>query len=162
MAVQIQEIRDAFLSYQTDKGFVHGYDQMYSVVFDIIGNPESLLEIGFHRGYSAAAWKHLLPEATLQFVDKVEPAEITPPAVGLPLLIQNSVRSAITEAVGQNFDIIIDDGDHRPDYQWQTFLNLEVVQADLERNLLLVKGSVPGPNGGVVIIRNAVKGAVKE
>jgi large subunit ribosomal protein L3 len=43
-----------------------------------------------------------------------------------------------------------------------TTLNLEVVQADLERNLLLVKGSVPGPNGGVVIIRNAVKGAVKE
>lgn len=38
-----------------------------------------------------------------------------------------------------------------------TTLNLEVVQADLERNLLLVKGSVPGPNGGVVIIRNAVK-----
>jgi ribosomal protein L3 len=27
---------------------------------------------------------------------------------------------------------------------------------------LLVKGSVPGPNGGVVIIRNAVKGKAKE
>jgi large subunit ribosomal protein L3 len=39
-----------------------------------------------------------------------------------------------------------------------TTLNLEVVQADLERGLLLVKGSVPGPNGGVVIVRNAVKG----
>ena len=39
-----------------------------------------------------------------------------------------------------------------------TTLNLEVVQADPERNLLLVKGSVPGPNGGVVIVRNAVKG----
>ena len=39
-----------------------------------------------------------------------------------------------------------------------TTLNLEVVQADLERNLLLIKGSVPGPNGGVVIVRNAVKG----
>ena len=39
-----------------------------------------------------------------------------------------------------------------------TTLNLEVVQADVERNLLLVKGSVPGPNGGVVIVRNAVKG----
>lgn len=38
-----------------------------------------------------------------------------------------------------------------------TTLNLEVVQADLERNLLLVKGAVPGPNGGVVIVRNAVK-----
>lgn len=38
-----------------------------------------------------------------------------------------------------------------------TTLNLEVVQADPERNLLLVKGSVPGPAGGVVIVRNAVK-----
>lgn len=39
-----------------------------------------------------------------------------------------------------------------------TTLNLEVVQADVERNLLLVKGSVPGPNGGLVLVRNAVKG----
>jgi large subunit ribosomal protein L3 len=39
-----------------------------------------------------------------------------------------------------------------------TILNLEVVQADSERNLLLVKGAVPGPNGGVVIVRDAVKG----
>lgn len=42
--------------------------------------------------------------------------------------------------------------------QQVTTLNLEVVQADVERGLLLVKGSVPGPNGGVVIVRNAVKG----
>lgn len=42
-----------------------------------------------------------------------------------------------------------------------TTLNLEVVEADAERNLLLVKGSVPGPNGGVVIVRNAVKGRAK-
>ncbi len=39
-----------------------------------------------------------------------------------------------------------------------TTLNLEVVEADAERGLLLVRGSVPGPNGGVVIVRNAVKG----
>jgi large subunit ribosomal protein L3 len=39
-----------------------------------------------------------------------------------------------------------------------TTLNLEVVQADAERDLLLVKGAVPGPRGGVVVIRNAVKG----
>lgn len=41
--------------------------------------------------------------------------------------------------------------------QQVTTLNLEVVQADTERDLLLVKGAVPGPRGGVVIIRNAVK-----
>jgi large subunit ribosomal protein L3 len=39
-----------------------------------------------------------------------------------------------------------------------TTLNLEVVQADAERNLLLIKGAVPGPRGGMVLIRGAVKG----
>ena len=38
-----------------------------------------------------------------------------------------------------------------------TVLNLEVVEVDLERNLLLIKGAVPGPNGGLVLVRNAVK-----
>ncbi len=42
-----------------------------------------------------------------------------------------------------------------------TTLNLEVVQADGERDLLLVKGAVPGPRGGLVIIRSAVKGGSK-
>jgi large subunit ribosomal protein L3 len=41
-----------------------------------------------------------------------------------------------------------------------TTLNLEVVSSDPERNLLLVKGAVPGPRGGVVIVRNAVKANV--
>jgi large subunit ribosomal protein L3 len=38
-----------------------------------------------------------------------------------------------------------------------TVLNLQVVQADAERNLLLVKGAVPGPEGGLVMVRSAVK-----
>jgi large subunit ribosomal protein L3 len=38
-----------------------------------------------------------------------------------------------------------------------TTLNLEVVQGDPERNLLLVKGAVPGPTGSIVFVRDAVK-----
>ena len=38
-----------------------------------------------------------------------------------------------------------------------TVQNLEVVRVDVERNLLLVKGAVPGAPGGDVIIRPAVK-----
>lgn len=40
----------------------------------------------------------------------------------------------------------------------RTSQNLEVVRVDVERNLLLVKGAVPGNAGGDVIIRPAVKG----
>ena len=42
-----------------------------------------------------------------------------------------------------------------------TTLNLVVVEADPERNLLLVKGAVPGPNGGLVFVRNGVKAGAK-
>ncbi len=40
----------------------------------------------------------------------------------------------------------------------RTCQNLEVVRVDLERNLLLVKGAVPGSKGGKVIVKPAVKG----
>jgi large subunit ribosomal protein L3 len=39
-----------------------------------------------------------------------------------------------------------------------TTLNLEVIAADAERELILVKGAIPGPRGGLVVIRNAIKG----
>jgi large subunit ribosomal protein L3 len=38
-----------------------------------------------------------------------------------------------------------------------TTTNLIIVAADTERDLLLVKGNVPGPRGGVVLVRNSVK-----
>ena len=38
-----------------------------------------------------------------------------------------------------------------------TIQNLEVVKVDAERNLLLIKGSVPGPKGSLVTVKSAVK-----
>jgi large subunit ribosomal protein L3 len=38
-----------------------------------------------------------------------------------------------------------------------TTLSLEVAGVDEERGLLLLKGSVPGPKGSVVLVREAVK-----
>lgn len=39
----------------------------------------------------------------------------------------------------------------------RTAQNLEVVRVDAERNLLLIKGAVPGAKGGDVIVRSSVK-----
>lgn len=38
-----------------------------------------------------------------------------------------------------------------------TVQNLEVVRVDVENNLLMVKGGVPGPNKGVLVVRKAIK-----
>ena len=39
----------------------------------------------------------------------------------------------------------------------RTILNLEIVRVDAQRQLLLVKGSVPGSSGRDVVVRPAVK-----
>ena len=38
-----------------------------------------------------------------------------------------------------------------------THQNLEVVKADVERNLLLVRGPIPGPKNSLVVVRKSVK-----
>lgn len=38
-----------------------------------------------------------------------------------------------------------------------TIQNLEIVRADAEKNLLLVKGAVPGPKGALLVVRDSVK-----
>ena len=41
-----------------------------------------------------------------------------------------------------------------------TVRNLEIVEVDTEDNVILVKGAVPGPNGGYVIVRRAKRVAM--
>jgi len=43
----------------------------------------------------------------------------------------------------------------------QTTQNLKVHRVDAERGLLLLKGAVPGPKGGLVVVKSAVKGGAK-
>ena len=51
-------------------------------------------------------------------------------------------------------------GKHLPGHlgaEKDTVQNLTVVKVDVENNLIAVKGAVPGPNGGTVVIRDSVK-----
>ena len=43
-----------------------------------------------------------------------------------------------------------------------TIQNLEVISVDVENNCLLISGNVPGPKGGYVLIRTAIKGGKNE
>jgi large subunit ribosomal protein L3 len=43
-----------------------------------------------------------------------------------------------------------------------TVLNLQVVKVDPERNLLLVRGAVPGPKRGLVMLRSSVRARARE
>jgi large subunit ribosomal protein L3 len=43
-----------------------------------------------------------------------------------------------------------------------TVQNLKVLRVDTDRNVILVEGSVPGPNNGVVLVRRSVKAKAKK
>ncbi|MFR9804215.1 50S ribosomal protein L3 [Pseudonocardia sp. RS010] len=43
----------------------------------------------------------------------------------------------------------------------QTTQNLKIHRVDAERGLLLIKGAVPGPRGGLVVVKSAAKGGAK-
>jgi large subunit ribosomal protein L3 len=43
----------------------------------------------------------------------------------------------------------------------KTVQNLTIHAIDADKGLLLIKGAVPGPNGGLVLVRDAVKGTGK-
>lgn len=119
------EIAEVFKKHDCDKGFLHGYDIMYGTLFEKLGVPSSLLEVGFRRGKSAASWAELFPEATLKFVEISMRNDVIDAAKNLDVLIANSTRPTLAEKLGnKTYDVIIDDGDHRPDSQWQTFINL--------------------------------------
>lgn len=45
----------------------------------------------------------------------------------------------------------------RMGYERVTVQNLRVAKVDPERNLVLVRGAVPGPNNGMVLVRHAIK-----
>ena len=47
----------------------------------------------------------------------------------------------------------------RMGYETQTTQSLTVFKVDAERGLLLIKGAIPGPKGGLVLVRTAAKGA---
>ncbi len=44
----------------------------------------------------------------------------------------------------------------------RTIQNLLVVKVSLEDNLIFLKGAVPGPNGGILTVRSAIKKSIKK
>ena len=84
------------------------------------------------------------------------------------LVHPEATKSQIKEAVEKMFDgtkvakvnTMNCEGKKMPGHMGSkkiTIQNLEVVRVDAENNLLLVKGSVPGPKKSLVTIREAVK-----
>lgn len=121
-----QMIGEVFRKYETDKGpHRHGYHQMYSDVFKD-GAPDSLLEIGIYEGRSLAAWRDLFPAAKIHGIDTFKrPNTLVYQPEDVKMITGNSMDPSFTQTIADVYDIIIDDGDHRPDAQWTTFLNFK-------------------------------------
>lgn len=119
------DILAAFDRNKTDKGSsLHGYHQMYDSIFKNIGAPTKMLEIGVLRGESLAAWCELFPDAEIVGYD-IKQRPVPEAAKRAKYIVGDSTKPGIAELVGTGYDFVIDDGDHRPEAQWDTFVNLQ-------------------------------------
>ncbi len=125
MNITRAQVRTAMGKYGTDKLGFHGYDQMYANVFARVPKCDKLLEIGVKRGRSVAAWKELMPQAQIFGLDIEQRDDMVDGLDDVTIVYGDSRTAEGSGLFSDVFDIIIDDGDHRPDSQWATFLSFE-------------------------------------
>jgi hypothetical protein len=114
--------------YNTDKQSKnHNYTEFYEFWLENM-KIDSLLEVGFGPGASARTWLEYLPEAKIYIMDNFgkEYHDVWhDPSVDIPGL--NVVRGSSLDPetwlnVPYNLSCVIDDGDHTPTSQIQTFM----------------------------------------
>lgn len=127
--------------YHTDKA--GWYTPFYSLLFEPrrmefrkilevgIGTKEAMAHMPVYLpGASLFMWKDYFPFAQVYGVD-IEPCSLLPhstltdpAALGIITICSDSRDTAIHSKLPFDFDLIVDDGSHDPNVQWETFLNL--------------------------------------
>ncbi len=120
-----EELRKAFDHFNTDKGWRHNYEYMYHAIFEQVGYPNRLLEVGIKEGSSVAAWKNIFPNCTVVGIDICDPKELVKGCEDVVTHFNvDSRRPSVADVVGDVYDVIIDDGAHAQKHQWSTFCGL--------------------------------------
>ncbi len=128
---------------------------------------------------------HLVRHASEGWADAMRAHTLAPPDAGFAGRLQSLAEAAATEQVaweqahragllwrpvpgGESaeppYELRPGTGRRGPEPLWARFdaavsglNNLEIVGVDADRELILVKGAIPGPRGGVVVLRDSVK-----
>lgn len=116
----MNKYQSAFEKYNTDKHHFHQYDEVYN---NTIGDEEinSVLEIGVLEGNSLRAWKYIWPNATVEGVD-VNIDYIEKLKNEFIVHCGNSADQ-MPSSINRTYDVIIDDGHHHWNYQYNTLIN---------------------------------------
>lgn len=117
--------------YKTDKREeLHGYTKVYEEYFAPLRNkPITFLEIGFFNGASARMWDEYFSEAKLHFIDNVPDSFKEENIEGLSSrcafhIVDQGDPQELQEFIEKSekeFDVIIDDGGHKPFQQITSF-----------------------------------------
>lgn len=119
--------------YHTDKA--GWYTPFYSLLFEPhrleyrkilevgIGTKEAMAHMPVYLpGASLFMWRDYFPNAEIWGVDVDPRAQVSAPRIRS--VLSDSRHPELPEQIGQDFDLIVDDGSHEVENQWQTFLTL--------------------------------------
>lgn len=112
-----------FIIYGTTRR-LNGWQNLYKQLFDKIGDPSSILEIGCGRGMGMAAWLAALPSATVHGIEIDEtliPVQETN-VERSKVVFGDAILQSTMDQVDGEYDVIIDDASRNPDDQFGRFL----------------------------------------
>jgi hypothetical protein len=141
------KLSDIHASYETDKGTTHSYIETYDIIFGPYQNHNiNFLEIGVLTGGSLRMFNDFLTKAEIYGVDNwsqridhygrtIDLADITNITNKYPRIHLVTCDSTDKDRVDKKltnlkFKFIVDDGDHRPEVQFNTFKNFIPYLAD--------------------------------
>lgn len=123
-------LRQIFDTYETDKGYKHGYDSVYELLWnDSRNEPINFLEVGIFKGAGLGALHEYFINGNIYGIDifvRHQPEEIH--------ILQNDriywakgsstdpkITDVLRERFSVKFDYILDDGQHTPEANMLTF-----------------------------------------
>lgn len=110
---------DLFDHYGTDKGR-NGYTDVYECLLDARRREVlAVLEVGVAKGASLRVWHDYFPNAEIFGIDIDPDCAILEPRIGA-FIGDSTVASTATMLGSATFDLIIDDGSHKPFDQMAT------------------------------------------
>jgi hypothetical protein len=135
--VQDKYLEDGIVEYKLHTGgdaTHNGYTDAYTKLFnDLKNNSINFLEIGVFQGRSLAMWSDYFVNGTIYGIDiSTKEFELMKPELEKMGAFSNNNLGFIRELnsmeerpnnLNSCFSIIIDDGDHNPTAQWETFKN---------------------------------------
>ena len=125
LLLEINELKNLFNSFESDKAILHNYNYLYAALFfNLKNNANDVLEVGTYKGASLKSWKAYFSKSMIYGIDIDPDTVFEEDRIKTMIADQNSLDSLsiVNSLWKQKYDVIIDYGWHQPEASVYTMI----------------------------------------